>query len=50
MNYKFAYFQCEILLKLKNHGHPLSKEDTIFLEKKHNNLYQQMEQLPDDPE
>lgn len=47
---KILYFQSEILLKLKSQGHSLSKEDNSFLEEKHNNLYHQMEQLPDDPQ
>ncbi|KAG4066334.1 hypothetical protein HA402_000558 [Bradysia odoriphaga] len=38
----------EILMKLKNQGHPLSKEDNNFLEKRNNSLFHQMEQLPDD--
>ncbi|KAJ6640587.1 hypothetical protein Bhyg_05518 [Pseudolycoriella hygida] len=40
----------DILLKLKSQGYPLSQEDNMFLERKHNSLYHQMEQLPDDIE
>lgn len=37
-------------MKLKDQGQDLSKEDNIFLEKKQNSLYHQMEQIPDEAE